>query len=309
MSSSTVIGIVGGTGLYNLDGLTEQRWMRVDSPFGTPSDELLFGKLGDQRVVFLPRHGRGHRIPPHEINFLANIDALKRAGVTSIVSVSAVGSLREDLPPGTFVLVDQMIDRTLRKPKTFFGTGLVAHVSMGHPTCRRLIDHLHGAGTSLGLSIVKGGTYMVMEGPQFSSMAESEFHRGLKCDVIGMTNMPEAKLAREAELCYATVAMVTDFDCWHPDHDHVQVADIVKVLHANSDNARKLLKEVIPRAGADAGPCQHGCDRALEYAVMTAPEARDPELVKKLDAVAGRVIYPGGRSESARLRLWPGGVA
>ena len=294
MSSATVIGIVGGTGLYNLDGLSEQRWVRIDSPFGPTSDELLFGKLGDQQVVFLPRHGRGHRIPPHEINFIANIDALKRAGATSIISVSAVGSLRVDLPPGTFVLVDQMIDRTLRKPKTFFGTGLVAHVSMGHPTCRRLIDHLYTAGTELGLSIVKGGTYVVMEGPQFSSMAESEFHRGLKCDVIGMTNMPEAKLAREAELCYATVAMVTDFDCWHPDHDHVQVADIIKVLHANSDNARKLVKGVVPRIGADTAPCVHGCDRALEYAVMTAPEARDPELVKKLDAVAGRVLKHGG---------------
>ena len=294
MSSSTVIGIVGGTGLYNLEGLTDQRWVRVDSPFGTPSDELLFGKLGEQRVVFLPRHGRGHRIPPHEINFLANIDALKRAGVTSIVSVSAVGSLKENLPPGTFVVVDQLIDRTLRRPKTFFGTGLVAHVSMGHPTCRRLMAHLHGAGTQLGLSIVNGGTYVVMEGPQFSSMAESEFHRGLGASVIGMTNMPEAKLAREAELCYATVAMVTDFDCWHPDHDHVQVTDVIKVLHANGDNARRLLTEVIPRIGGDAGPCAHGCDRALEYAVMTAPEARDPELVRKLDAVAGRVLEAGG---------------
>ena len=286
----SVIGIVGGTGLYHLEGLTDQRWQRVDSPFGTPSDELLFGTLGETRVVFLPRHGRGHRIPPHEINFAANIDALKRAGVTSVVSVSAVGSLREDLPPGTFVLVDQMIDRTLRKPKTFFGTGLVAHVSMGHPTCRRLIDSLHASGTELGLPIVKGGTYLVMEGPQFSSMAESEMHRALKCDVIGMTNMPEAKLAREAELCYATVAMVTDFDCWHPDHDHVQVADIVKVLHANSDNARKLVAHVIPRLGAQAAPCAYGCDRALEHAIITAPEARDPALVAKLDAVAGRVL-------------------
>jgi len=285
-----MIGIVGGTGLYNLDGLTDQRWRRVESPFGTPSDELLFGKLGDQDVVFLPRHGRGHRIPPHEINFLANIDALKRAGATSLVSVSAVGSLREDLRPGTFVIVDQLIDRTLRRPKTFFGTGLVAHVSMGHPICRRLMAHLATAGADLGLSIVKGGTYVVMEGPQFSSMAESELHRGFKCDVIGMTNMPEAKLAREAELCYATVAMVTDFDCWHPDHDHVQVADIIRVLHANSDNARKLVQHVIPRIGADRAACPYGCDRALEYAIVTAPEARDPELVKKLDAVAGRVL-------------------
>lgn len=286
----SAIGIIGGSGLYHLDGLTDQRWQRVDSPFGTPSDELLFGSLGDVRVVFLPRHGRGHRIPPHEINFAANIDALKRAGVTSAISVSAVGSLRADLPPGTFVLVDQMIDRTLRTPKTFFSTGLVAHVSMGHPTCRRLIDGLHAAGTELGLPVVKGGTYLVMEGPQFSSMAESEMHRSLKCDVIGMTNMPEAKLAREAELCYATVAMVTDFDCWHPDHDHVQVADIVKVLHENSDNARKLVARVIPQLGVHTGPCAFGCDRALEHAIITAPEARDPALVAKLDAVAGRVL-------------------
>jgi 5'-methylthioadenosine phosphorylase len=242
----------------------------------------------------LPRHGRGHRIPPHEINFLANIDALKRAGVTSIVSLSAVGSLRADLPPGTFVVVDQLIDRTLRKPKTFFGTGVVAHVSMGHPTCRRLMDHLYAAGSQLSLAIEKRGTYVVMEGPQFSSMGESEFHRRLNCDVIGMTNMPEAKLAREAELCYATVAMVTDFDCWHPDHDHVQVADVIKVMHANGDNARKLLAQVIPRIGADTGTCAYGCDRALEYAVLTAPEARDPALVDKLDAVAGRVLKRGG---------------
>ena len=294
MSTSTVIGIVGGSGLYSLEGLSDQRWVKVESPFGAPSDELLHGRLGDQRVVFLPRHGRGHRIPPHEINFQANIDALKRAGVTSIISVSAVGSLRADLPPGTFVLVDQLIDRTLRKPKTFFGTGLVAHVSMGHPTCRRLIDHLAASSTALNLGAHKGGTYVVMEGPQFSSMAESELHRSFHADVVGMTNMPEAKLAREAELCYATVAMVTDFDCWHPDHDHVQVSDVIKVMHHNGDNARKLLTDVIPRIAADTGTCPHGCDRALDYAIMTAPEARDPELVKKLDAVAGRVLRTGG---------------
>jgi len=294
MSTSTVIGIVGGSGLYQLDGLSDQKWIRVDSPFGTPSDELLTGRIGEQRVVFLPRHGRGHRIPPHEINFLANIDAMKRVGVTSIVSVSAVGSLRADLPPGTFVLVDQLIDRTLRKPKTFFGTGLVAHVSMGHPTCRRLIDHLAASSASLNLGAHKGGTYVVMEGPQFSSLAESELHRSFRADVIGMTNMPEAKLAREAEICYATVAMVTDFDCWHPDHDHVQVSDVIKVMHGNGEKARKLLTDVIPRIGADHEPCAHGCDRALEYAVMTAPEARDPEMIKKLDAVAGRVLRKGG---------------
>jgi len=290
---STVIGIVGGTGLYDLDGLKDQRWVRVDSPFGAPSDELLFGTLGEHRIVFLPRHGRGHRIPPHEINFLANIDALKRAGVTSVLSMSAVGSLRADLPPGTFVVVDQMIDRTLRKPKTFFSSGLVAHVSMGHPTCRRIGAHLADAARELGLPHQRGGTYVVMEGPQFSSYAESELHRSFGCDVIGMTNMPEAKLAREAELCYGTVAMVTDFDCWHPDHDHVNVADVIKVLHANSANARKLVQRVVPRIGADTGPCPFGCDRALDAAVLTAPAARDPELCARLDAVAGRVL---GRS-------------
>jgi 5'-methylthioadenosine phosphorylase len=296
MSTPNVIGVVGGTGLYNLEGLTEQRWVRVDSPFGSPSDSLLFGRFGEQQIVFLPRHGRGHKIPPHEINFAANIDALKRSGATSVISVIAVGSLRADLPPGTFAIVDQLIDRTLRKPKTFFGTGLVAHVSMGHPTCRRLMAHLDGSGQELGLSIKKGGTYVVMEGPQFSSMAESELHRSWKADVIGMTNMPEAKLAREAELCYATVAMVTDFDCWHPDHDHVEVSDVIKVMHANGEHARKLLAHVIPRVGADSGPCKYGCDRALENAILTAPEARDPEMCKRLDAVAGRVLRRGASS-------------
>jgi 5'-methylthioadenosine phosphorylase len=282
------IGIVGGTGLYDLDGLTDQKWVTVDSPFGTPSDQLLTGRLGDREIVFLPRHGRGHRIPPHEINFLANIDALKRAGVTQVISVSAVGSLRTDLPPGTFVIVDQMIDRTLRRPKTFFSTGLVAHVSMGHPTCRRLMHDLVHTGRDLDLPIHEGGTYVVMEGPQFSSVAESEMHRGFQAAVIGMTNMPEAKLAREAELCYATVAMVTDFDCWHPDHDHVEVADVIRVMHANGANARKLLARVIPRLAP--GPCPHRCDRALDNAILTAPEARDPAMIAKLDAVAGRVL-------------------
>jgi 5'-methylthioadenosine phosphorylase len=286
----SVVGIIGGSGLYELDGLTEQRWQRVDSPFGAPSDELLFGRLGAQQLVFLPRHGRGHRIPPHEINFLANIDALKRAGATSVISVSAVGSLHPDLPPGTFVMVDQFIDRTLRTPKTFFGTGLVAHVSMGHPTCRRVGAHLTDAARELDLPHQQGGTYVVMEGPQFSSVAESEMHRSFGAAVIGMTNMPEAKLAREAELCYATVAMVTDYDCWHPDHDHVQVDHVIAVMRANSGNAKKLLAHVLPRVGGDALPCKHGCDRALETAIMTAPPARDPALVAKLDAVAGRVL-------------------
>jgi 5'-methylthioadenosine phosphorylase len=290
MSTSTVIGIVGGSGLYSLDGLADQKWVKVESPFGSPSDELLTGRLGEQRVVFLPRHGRGHRIPPHEINFAANIDAMKRLGVTSIVSVSAVGSLRADLPPGTFVLIDQLIDRTLRKPKSFFGTGLVAHVSMGHPTCRRLIGHLADASDILELGAHKGGTYVVMEGPQFSSMAESELHRSFRADVIGMTNMPEAKLAREAEICYATVAMVTDFDCWHPDHDAVTVADIIKVLTANADKAKRLVARLAREFPREHEPCPIGSDRALDTAIITAPDARDPELLKKLDAVAGRVL-------------------
>lgn len=290
MAPPNVVGIVGGTGLYDLPGLTEQRWVKIDSPFGAPSDELLLGRLGDQPIAFLPRHGRGHRVPPHEINFLANIDALKRAGATSVVSVSAVGSLRAELAPGTFVIVDQFVDRTLRGPKTFFGTGCVAHVSMAHPTCARVMDHLAAAGGELGLSIVTGGTYVAMEGPQFSSLAESELHRGLRCDVVGMTNMPEAKLAREAELCYATVAMVTDFDCWHPDHDHVQVEDVVRVLHANSARARDLIARAIPRIGAELLPCPNGCDRALETAILTAPDARDPAVCQKLDAIAGRAL-------------------
>jgi 5'-methylthioadenosine phosphorylase len=292
MSADSVVGIVGGTGLYDLPGLTEQAWVKIESPFGAPSDEVLLGRIGPggQRIAFLPRHGRGHRIPPHEINFLANIDALKRAGATSLVSVSAVGSLRADLAPGTFVIVDQFVDRTLRGPKTFFGTGCVAHVPMAHPTCARLMGHLAAAGGELGLSIVRGGTYVAMEGPQFSSLAESELHRALECDVVGMTNMPEAKLAREAELCYATVAMVTDFDCWHPDHDQVKIEDVLRVLHANAASARRLVAHVIPRIGADPAPCPHGCDRTLDISILTAPEARDPALMQRLDAVAGRVL-------------------
>jgi 5'-methylthioadenosine phosphorylase len=287
-----MIGIIGGTGVYELPGLVEQEWRRIESPFGEPSDALLFGRLGAHRLVFLPRHGRGHRIPPHEIPFRANIDALKRAGATSVLSISAVGSLRAELAPGTFVLVDQFIDRTLRGPKTFFGTGCVAHVSMAHPTCARLRGELAAAGAAIGVSVVAGGTYVAMEGPQFSSAAESEMHRMLGASVVGMTNMPEAKLAREAELCYATVAMVTDFDCWHPDHDHVVVEQVVKVLLANADHARALIAAAVPRLGAHTAPCPHGCDRALDHAILTAEAARDPELVHRLDAVAGRVLRP-----------------
>jgi len=292
MSDATtpVIGILGGSGLYQIDGLTDVEWRRVASPFGEASDELCFGTLGGTRVVFLPRHGRGHPLPPSEINFRANIDALKRAGVTDLISLSAVGSLREDVPPGSFVLVDQFIDRTFARAKSFFGTGCVAHVSMAEPVCRRVGDALAAAGAAAGIAIRRGGTYMVMEGPQFSSLAESRLYRSWGCDVIGMTNMPEAKLAREAEICYATVAMVTDFDSWHPDHGHVSVEAILRVLLENADRARNLVKAVVPRLGGARGPCPEGCDRALEHALITAPEARDPALLRKLDAVAGRVL-------------------
>ncbi|MDO8207300.1 MAG: S-methyl-5'-thioadenosine phosphorylase, partial [Gallionella sp.] len=239
---------------------------------------------------FLPRHGRGHRISPSDINFRANIDAMKRLGVTDIISVSAVGSLRENLPPGTFVIVDQFIDRTFAREKSFFGTGLVAHVSMAHPVCNRLGDHLFAAAEQLGIPVARGGTYLVMEGMQFSSLAESELYRSWRCDVIGMTNMPEAKLAREAEICYATVAMVTDFDCWHPDHDNVTVDAIVKVLLANADKARALVKEVAMPIHADTDAAACACRSALQYAILTAPESRDAAMLEKLSAVAGRML-------------------
>ncbi|MGB0127439.1 MAG: S-methyl-5'-thioadenosine phosphorylase [Rhodocyclaceae bacterium] len=285
-----VLGIIGGSGVYDIEGLANKRWERVSSPFGDPSDDLLMGELNGQPMVFLPRHGRGHRVPPSEINFRANIDAMKRAGVTDVISVSAVGSLRENLRPGMFVIVDQFIDRTFARSKTFFTSGIVAHVSMAHPVCSRLGDHIEAAAKEAGIEVARGGTYLVMEGPQFSSLAESELYRSWNCDVIGMTNMPEAKLAREAELCYATVAMVTDYDCWHPNHDDVTVEQIVKVLVSNADNARSLVRKVAPRLHADAAGAECACKRALEHALITSPDARDPEMVKKLDAVAGRVL-------------------
>jgi 5'-methylthioadenosine phosphorylase len=285
-----VIGIIGGSGLYQIDGLADVEWRRVDSPFGPTSDEFCFGTLDDQPVVFVPRHGRGHVLPPSEINFRANIDALKRCGVTDIVSLSAVGSLREDLAPGDFVVVDQFIDRTFAREKSFFGRGCVAHVSMAHPVCGRVGDALVSAGPPAGISLKRGGTYMVMEGPQFSSLAESELYRSWNCDVIGMTNMPEAKLAREAEICYATIAMVTDYDCWHPGHDAVTVEMILGVLQANAEKAKALVRSVVPLLCAHTGPCRQGCQRALDHALITVPERRDPELLGRLDAVAGRVL-------------------
>ena len=287
---ANVIGILGGSGVYDIDGLSNTSWERIDTPFGAPSDELLFGELDGQRLVFLPRHGRGHRVPPSEINFLANVAAMKQAGVTDLISVSAVGSLRENLRPGMFVIVDQFVDRTFARTKTFFGTGLVAHVSMAHPVCNRLGDHLEAAARAAGIEVARGGTYLVMEGPQFSTLAESELYRTWNCDVIGMTNMPEAKLAREAELCYATVAMVTDYDCWHPQHDDVTVEAIVKVLLENADKARSLVRHVAPTAGGDTAAAGCSCRRALDHALITAPAVRDPEVVARLAGIAGRVL-------------------
>jgi 5'-methylthioadenosine phosphorylase len=284
------LGIVGGSGVYALEGLTGARWEKVASGFGSPSDEILLGELDGVPMAFLPRHGRGHPIPPSEINYRANLDALKRVGVTDVISLSACGSLREDLSPGTFVLVDQFIDRTHARAGSFFGKGLVAHVSMARPVCAPLLDRLERAARALGLPLARGGTYLAMEGPQFSSLAESNLYRSWGCDVIGMTNMPEAKLAREAELCYASVSMVTDFDCWHPEHASVEVAQIVAMLASNAEHARALVARVARPAAERAVPCAEGCDRALEHALITAEGARDPELLRRLDAVAGRVL-------------------
>ena len=289
-ASRRLLGVIGGSGLYEVPGLTNTRWEKVSSPFGEPSDALLFAELGGQPVVFLPRHGRGHKHSPTTINYRANIDALKRVGVTDLLSLSAVGSFREELSPGTFVVVDQFIDRTIQRQKSFFGEGMVAHVSMAHPVCARVGDAAYKAAQAYGLKVVRGGTYLAMEGPQFSSLAESELYRSWGCHVIGMTNMPEAKLAREAEICYATVAMVTDYDCWHPDHDHVQVADIIRALLENARNACELVREYVPLMKNRPAVCPHGCDRVLDTALITAPAVRDPAVLKMLDAVAGRAL-------------------
>src|SRR6201747_11363 len=290
MDIQPVIGIIGGSGLYDIDGLKEKTWKRVETPWGAPSDDLLFGRLAGIQCVFLPRHGRGHPKSPTHLNYRANIDALKRSGVTDVLSLSAVGSLKPELPPGHFVVVDQFIDRSFAREKSFFGDGVVAHVSMAHPVCRRLGDVLHGAASALSLPVTRGGTYLVMEGPQFSTKAESELYRSWGCSVIGMTNMPEAKLAREAELCYATVAMVTDYDCWREGHDAVTVDQVVRTLFANADNARNLVRKVLPVLGQSRGLCAAGCDRALTHSLITAVDHRDPALLAKLDAVAGRVL-------------------
>jgi 5'-methylthioadenosine phosphorylase len=288
--TKAVLGIIGGSGIYELPGLEHAREARVDTPWGEPSAPLRRGEIAGLPVVFLSRHDQGHRLSPSDINYRANIDALKRAGVTDLVSLSACGSFREELPPGTFVLVDQFVDRTHKRESSFFGKGLVAHVSMAHPVSPRLRLHLAEAATLEDIGIVRGGTYVCIEGPQFSTLAESLTYKGLGYSVIGMTNMPEAKLAREAEICYATVAMVTDFDCWHPDHDAVTVADVIKVLTANADKARRLVTRLAREFPREHEACPIGSDRALDNALITAPQARDPELIKKLDAVAGRVL-------------------
>ncbi len=288
--AKTVLGIIGGSGVYDIPGLENARWEQVKSPWGEPSDALLFGKFRGVDLVFLPRHGRGHVQSPTSINYRANIDALKRAGVTDVISVSACGSLKEELPPGTFVMVDQFIDRTFAREKSFFGPGFVAHVSMAHPVCPRLSGALADAAREANIAHAVGGTYLAMEGPQFSTLAESNLYRTWGCAVIGMTAMPEAKLAREAELPYALVAMVTDYDCWHEDHDHVTVDQVVKVLVANADNARRLVMAVAPKLGPERTPSPLGVETVLDTAIITAPEKRDPALFTKLDAVAGRVL-------------------
>lgn len=286
-----VLGIIGGSGIYEIDGMENGQWIAVESTFGAPSDELFVGEVEGLKVVFLPRHGRGHVHSPSTINYRANIDAMKRTGVTDLISISACGSFRDEMAPSDFVLVDQFIDRTFARKKTFFDDGVVAHVSVAHPTCGDLGGLILKAGESVDVKIHNGGTYLAMEGPQFSTLAESHMYRGWGCDVIGMTNMPEAKLAREAEICYATVSMVTDYDSWHPDHGEVDVTEIRKTLGGNSANARTLIKKLIPLlANAEnRHPCPQGCDSALEYALMTGKEL-SPDVRAKLSAVAGRIL-------------------
>lgn len=285
--SEWTIGVIGGSGLYAVDALEDGQWIDVRTPWGTPSDALLFGRIAGVKFVFLPRHGRGHRIAPSDVDARANIDALKRAGCTDILALSAVGSLREELAPGRFVLVDQFIDRTYARPKSFFGTGMVAHVSMADPVCPRLADRAGEAAEAAGAAVTRGGTYLAMEGPQFSSRAESALYRKWGCDVIGMTGMPEAKLAREAELPYALVGMVTDYDCWRPN-EKVEVAAVIAQLQANAETARRLVLALAERLPDRRPPSP--IDTCLDTALITAPDARDPALLARLDAICGRVL-------------------
>src|SRR6201993_1651421 len=291
--TQAVLGIIGGSGIYDLPGLENAREEAIGSPWGEPSAPVRRGTIAGLPIVFLPRHDQGHRLSPSDINYRANIDVLKRAGITDLVSLSACGSFKEELAPGTFVLVDQFVDRTHKRESSFFGKGCVAHVSMAHPVSPRLRIHLAEAAMAEGIPMVRDGTYVCIEGPQFSTLAESLTYKGLGYSVIGMTNLPEAKLAREAEICYATVAMVTDYDCWHPDHDAVTVTDIIKVLTANADKGARLIARLARSFPREHEPCPIGSDRALDNALITAPDARDRKLVRKLDAVAGRVLGEG----------------
>jgi 5'-methylthioadenosine phosphorylase len=288
----SIVGVIGGSGVYHLPGLADLREEQVSTPWGEPSDALRFGRIGTTEVVFLARHGRGHRLSPSGINYRANIYALKEAGVTDLITVSACGSFKEELNPGLFVLVDQFVDRTFGRQSSFFGNGCVAHVSMAHPVAPLLQARLAAAAAAEGIGYVKGGTYVAMEGPQFSSLAESRAYQAAGFDVIGMTAMPEAKLAREAEIAYATVAMVTDYDCWHPEHDNVDVAAIIATLQANTGKAERLLARLLQDFPAEHEACPIGSDRALETALITAPEARDPALIKKLGVILKRVTAP-----------------
>ena len=287
----TKIGVIGGSGIYDIDGIGNPKWQKVESPWGIPSDWIFTGTLHGVEIAFLPRHGRGHTLSPSDIPYRANIDALKRLGVTDLISISACGSFRDNMKPGHFVVVDQFIDRTTARENSFFGTGCVAHVSVANPTCHRLSEACLNTAKNQGIKVHFGGTYLAIEGPQFSTLAESKLYREVwGCDVIGMTNMPEAKLAREAELCYTSIAMITDYDSWHPDHGEVDVTEIIKILTENSTKARGLIANLTDCLRPERSQCTQGCDTALDFAIMTAPEARDPVLIAKLDAVAGRVL-------------------
>ncbi len=287
--TKTVLGVIGGSGIYNLE-LEDARWDKIESPWGEPSDEVRRGTIDGLPVVFLPRHGRGHKIPPSDINYRANIDILKRAGVTDLISVSAVGSFRQEMPPGTFVIVDQYIDRTFAREKSFFGKGCVAHVSVADPVSPNLLDLIEEAAKVEKLAYKRGGTLLVMEGPQFSTKAESHMYRSWGCDIIGMTSMPEAKLAREAEICYANIAMVTDFDSWHPEHGAIDITKLLAVMGENAGHAQNLVRRIAQDMPREHQACPIGSDKALEFSIVTQREDRDPSLVHKLDAIAGRVL-------------------
>ena len=288
---TATLGIIGGSGTYGLEDMANPKWIAVETPWGEPSSEFLFGELEGIQAVFLPRHGTGHRIPPSDINYRANIDALKRCGVREILSVSACGSFREEMAPGDLVVVDQFVDRTRSRAGSFFGTGCVAHVPFANPTCARLAGTLESAARDAGANVHRGGTYVTIEGPQFSSYAESKIFRAiLGCHVVGMTNLPEARLAREAEICYATLAMVTDYDCWHPEHGDIDINSIREVMQQNAARARRSIANIARAHARDRPVCAEGCERALEHSIITHPGARDPALVGRLDAVAGRVL-------------------